>query len=243
MLKLFVRRGAAAYVVLGLVLAFWPRAGGADPAPAEYKPVAPFTAIHASVLSQLKLVQDWLAEKDYPSAADAAVGLVTLVELFAYHGSDAGWRDKIAALRTASSSLGTSARKKDAAGCARLIKECERLLGELKEDTAGEAVREKSFKPFGASQTWMKLMDGSYADAKTSRNVQQVEQLAYTIAEVVNVVSYTRSEARWHDTALEVRELALEAAGKAKAGKLDDARADLKKAYQRCEYCHQGFKR
>jgi hypothetical protein len=52
-----------------------------------------------------------------------------------------------------------------------------------------------------------------------------------------------RTHARWRRTAEEVRNLALSAADKARTEGVDAAKAELKKANQRCEFCHQGFKR
>ena len=89
----------------------------------------------------------------------------------------------------------------------------------------------------------MKLMDGTYADAKSSKRADELTQLAYTLAEVSNLAQHLRRDSAWHQAAVETREAALQVAKQVDGNNLDAARAELKNVRQRCEACHQTFKR
>src|SRR5262249_55226088 len=181
-----------------------------------YAPVAPTPAVHAAVQSSLKTVQDWLDEKDYASAAQAAQGLKGMGRLYVYPGSDPAWRERASALAEAAARLGAAARAKDVAGCARLVQDSERLLGELARSDPGKRAIEKDFKPYGAVKTWMLLLEGSYSDAKVAKETPALGKLAYAVAEEANAAQFLRADARWRQSFREVRAAALDVAEKAK---------------------------
>src|SRR5262249_48345001 len=83
----------------------------AEPAEEGYAPVSPPPAVHAALQSSLKAVQDWLGGKDFASAAQEAQGLTALAHLYAYQGSDPGWRDQTRALADVCSRLTAAAGK------------------------------------------------------------------------------------------------------------------------------------
>jgi hypothetical protein len=234
---------AACILMAALVTATKTASTAADGAGSGYTPVAPAAAIHFSTQAQLNLVRDWLDQKDYPSAAASVAGLAALVDLLGCQGNEPAWQEKIKALRTASEQLGSAARNKDRVECDKQCKECDRLLTELAKEKAGSKASRSASPASAGTRTWMLLLDGTYSDARTTKSAKEMEQHAFTIAEEANLVAQLRKEGNWRDTALEVRQLALTAAEKAKAGDLDQARVQLKAAYQRCEFCHQGFKR
>lgn len=209
-----------------------------------FRPVAPAPAIQAVLEANLKIVQDWLKSKDYGSAAETVHGLQALVQVYSYQTNDPAWRTRIDALRTALAKLAALAKAKDADGSRKAVQECEALLAEMsKNPPRGERATDPAFKPVGALRHWMLLLDGTYADAKSAGNARELEDLAYTLAEGANALRSQRGEARWRQAAQDVREAALVTAGKAHKGQLEPARQSLKTVYQRCEACHESYKR
>ncbi|MBI3466567.1 MAG: hypothetical protein HY000_26435 [Planctomycetes bacterium] len=222
----------------GVLLAF---AGAADE---TYSPVAPAAAIDASLRSNLRLVQDWLNDRDLASAAEAAEGLSVLARAYQYQSASTDWRDRTGRLCEQCSKLVDLAKRKDAAGCAAAVQQCSTLIDELRQNLpVEEKAVAKVFKPPGSTKALMKLMDGTYADAKSSKRADELAQLAYTLAEVANIAQHLRREAAWHQAAVETREAALQVAKQVDGNNLDAARAGLKNVRQRCEACHQTFKR
>jgi hypothetical protein len=214
-------------------------------APSEelYSPVAPASAMDAAVRGGLKVVQDWLDEKDFASAAQAALGLKALCGLYVYQGDDAGWRERGAGLADTAARLATAARDKDPAACARLIRDADRLLGELDKGATGARTIQKDFKPDGSTKTWMLLLEGSYSDAKATKDAHELAQIAYAVAEEANAAQFLRSDARWRQSFRDVRAAALDVADKAKGKELAAAGLGLKIVRQRCDVCHQAYKR
>jgi hypothetical protein len=134
-------------------------------------------------------------------------------------------------------------RKEDRAGAVKAIENFAKQLDEAgKTPPPGPKVVDGNFRPTGSLKTWMLILDAAYGESKRTRTPEEIELLAGAIAEEANAVRFLRTDARWRRTAEEVRDLALSAAGKARTDGVDAARAELKKANQRCEYCHQGFK-
>jgi hypothetical protein len=211
----------------------------ADPVEEGYSPVSPAPAVHGALQSSLKAVQDWLAGKDFSSAAQDAQGLTALAHLYAYQGRDPGWRDATAALADACSRLASAAGKQDAAGCDKLVRECSRLLDDLARRSPGTRAAEGGFKPRGSTKTWMLLLDAAFTDAKWAKDRQELELFARTVAEEANAVQYLRSGARWRQSSRDVRAAALEVAARAKADDLPAAKAALKTVSRNCEVCHE----
>jgi hypothetical protein len=215
----------------------------AAPSEEHYSPVAPVGAVHAAVRGGLKVVQDWLDEKDFASAAQAALGLKALCRLYVYQRDDSGWRERAAALAETAARLAAAARDKDPAACARLVREAEQLLDELGKAPTGTRSTEKDFKPDGSTKTWMLLLEGSYSDAKATKDARHLEQLAYAVAEEANAAQFLRSDGRWRQSFRDVRAAALDVADKAKGKDLVAASSALKIVRQRCDVCHQAYKR
>ncbi|MCI0356289.1 MAG: hypothetical protein L0099_14800 [Acidobacteria bacterium] len=166
----------------------------ADESASGYTPVSPPRALHAALQINLKIVQDWLNEKDYTSAAQTAQGLIVLAQLHGYQSADPDWQKRTKALAEASGRLLAAARKKDTAGCEKNVRECTALLDELaKHPPAGPKMTVKNFAPFGSTKTWMLLMDGAYVDAKSARKAEELEELALALAETLNVSSRSYS--------------------------------------------------
>lgn len=230
--------------VLGTVLLV-PPGGSAPPADgAGFRPVAPAAALQAALEGNFKITRDWLGDKDFVSAADSVQGLVALAELYRYHGTQPGWRERTVRLREAFAQLGSAARAKDAAGCDRAARLVTEVLNDLaKAPPEGAPAAAPDFQPPGNTRVWMMLMDGGYADAKAAESVKELKQLALAVAEEANVAEHLRPEAKWRQFARETRDAALGVARRAQDNDLAAARGELKKVYQRCEACHQGYKR
>jgi hypothetical protein len=212
--------------------------------PEPFSPVAPAAAINAALRSNLKLVQDWLKDRDYASAAETAEGLAVLAQAYQCQSAQSGWRERVAALRESCSILVAQAKARDAAGCTQAVASCAALLAELSQNLPSESnAVEQNFKPVGSTKTLMKLLDGTYADAKASKGADELMQLAYALAEGTNVVRHLRLDDAWREAAREARDAALRVAAKAERDDIAGARAELKSVRNRCEACHQAFKR
>lgn len=209
-----------------------------------YTPVATPRALLTALRNNLKIVEDWLNDKDYASAEQTAQGLIVLAQLQGYQSANKEWQQRTKALAEAGGRLLAATKKKDAAACAKSVQECTDLLDALtKQPATGSKVTVKNFATFGSTKTWMLLMDGAYVDAKSAKKPAELLDLAYTLAETLNVTSHLRNDAMWRTMALDNRKVALSAASKAAANDLDGARRDLKAVYAGCEACHQGYKK
>ena len=89
----------------------------------------------------------------------------------------------------------------------------------------------------------MKLLDGSYTEAKLARSFDDLAAMAYTIAETTNVAQFLKDDSEWRDRASEVREAALKVAKLKRDGDLKVGRQELKNVYDRCQACHKVFRR
>lgn len=211
---------------------------GAGPEDEHYSPVSPPLAIHVALRSSLKTVRNWVEDRDFASTSRDAQGLTALAHLYVYQGDGRAWREKTADLLTVSSRLSAAARNKDTAACTRIVRECDVLLDDLARLSPGGPKVEKEFKLRGGLTTWMLLLDAAYSDAKTSRDCRELEQLALAVAEESNAARHLRADARWRRMFADVRQSALDVAGRAKAGDLVAAKAALKNVYRRCDACH-----
>lgn len=210
----------------------------------EFTPVASAAAIHTALTANQKLLADWLNQQDYASAADSVQGLLVLTQLYSCQSGEPAWRDRTAVLRESLNQVARAAKEKNAEACRKGLRECEAVLAKLaKSPPRGAREAIKDFQPAGPTRSWMLLFDGIYTDARSARNAKELKDLAFTLAEGANALTYQRADARWRQAAREVRESALAAASKAHAGELEPARQALKGVYQRCEACHQGYKR
>jgi cytochrome c556 len=208
-----------------------------------FSPVAPPAAVRAALKTNLKLVNDWLSDRDFASAAETAEGLVVLANVYQCYSDQSAWREKAASLREACEDLVTRAKTKDAAGCDEASRRCATLLAELGEKLpSGDRPSANDFKPPSSTKTLMKLMDGTYADAKRAKSVSELSNMLLTIAEVANVARVMRNEPNWQERATAVRAAALNAAQLKPDADLQAARRELKNVYERCQACHKEYR-
>lgn len=206
----------------------------------SYSPVAPAAAIHAGLQANLKIVRDWLADRDFASAAESAQGLVLLADVYAHQSVEAQWQDRAARLADACRKLAAEAKAERVEAADAAARECARLLDELaRHPPSGDKVVLGDLKPAPATRTLMKLLDGTYSDAKYSKTPADMSNLAYVLAEGANLASHLRSDARWREAAIGMRDAAVRVAETAQKNDLDAARAELKRVYNQCESCHQ----
>lgn len=218
--------------------------GAADSAADGYVPARSAEGVHRALASNLKVAQMWVEDKDFASAAESAAGLRALAHLYSCQSTRPEWRQRAGRLDQACAALLASARAKNAAACLQALNECHQLLDEFARlPTPDRKEADPSFKPQGGTQLWMLLMEGAYTDAKSARTAEQLDALAAALAEEINAVRHLRTEAKWRKMCDEVRDAALQAAATARKSDLDTARKELKLVYQRCEACHQGYKK
>lgn len=217
--------------------------GGQSAVPADYVPAAPPAALNAAVRSNLKLVQHWLSEKDFVSAAEATQGLATVAQLYSYQSTDPDWRKRVGVLQQAIAQLAEAVRRRSLPDCKKAAGMCDRLLDDLAKSPPVEKKPDPAFRPFGTSKVWMTLLEGAYVDAKRAETARELELVSQAIAEEVGVVGRMRANAKWQASAGEVRDAALRVAQLAGNNQLPEARKALKEIYRRCETCHQREKR
>jgi hypothetical protein len=236
---------ATAGLVLALVAVVpGPSDAPARPASAEaYAPVAPAAAVHRGLKTNLDIARGWIEEKDFGSAAATAQALAVLAELHGYQSPAGAWRAYTAALRDACLRLAAAARAKDRPACLKCLQECDQLLADLAKGPPPGEKGGDGLLVFGANRVWMMLLDWAYADARTARSAKELESLAYLLAEEAQAVALQRPAPQWRQAAQGVRDAALAAVKKAQADDLPGARVALKKAYESCTACHEGFRR
>jgi hypothetical protein len=210
-----------------------------------YSPVAPATSLLVGVRLNLKIVGDWLDQNDFASARDTADGVAVLADLCMHQSVEASWRERTDQLRKATRQLVAHTRDKNAAASAETLKQCLDLTDEMRRSPpTGDKAVLKDFRAVIPNRTLMKIMDGTYSDMKGARSTADLADLAYTLAEVSNVLRFLRGDAPWQEQADAMRDAALRVATTAPDADLKTARAELKIVlYSRCEACHQSFKR
>ncbi|MBL8800146.1 MAG: cytochrome c [Planctomycetia bacterium] len=212
--------------------------------PTVYTPVGSLASMHLVLQSQLKAVKDWVAEKDFVSAAQTGRGLNTLAQLYGYQFADEGWRTHCNSLAAASNKLVEAASKKSVPECQQAADDCTRLIDGLaeKQPKAAGKVEHKGFKLPGNLRVWMTLLDGSYVDAKSSATAKELALRTEVIATQANALTFLRSSEKWRKHSLAVRDAALQVSEQARKNDFAEARKALKTIYQRCEACHEDSK-
>lgn len=212
--------------------------------PTVYAPVGSLASMHLALHSQLKAAKDWVAEKDYVSAAQTGRGLGVLAQLYSYQFTDEGWRTHCNSLAAASNKLVEAAGRKAAGDCEKASEECTRLIDDLagKQPKSAAKVEHKGFKLPGNLRAWMTLLDGSYVDAKSAATAKELALRTEVIATQANALTHMRTGAEWRKHALAVRDTALQVSEQARKNEFAEAKKALKGIFQRCEACHESNK-
>lgn len=218
-----------------------------------YQPLGQAASLLTVLQSNLKATGDWLGDKDFLSAAESIQCVTLVARMLSYQIDDPKWRELAKGLEEASEKLLAAARAKNAAGCDLLLKSCKTFASELAsrrqllsaaENSAKRAIPPvKDYVSFGTTKYWMLVMDGTYVDAKTASSTEELEELAWALAEEANAVAHVRSDARWQKLARDMQSAAMDTIEATKSKDLAKARQVLKNVYVRCEACHQGYKR
>jgi hypothetical protein len=206
--------------------------------------VAPVQALLHATRLNLKIVAEWLGDGDFDSAAESAERVKLLLSLCALQSSTESWQRRVGLLRSRCDQLISLASNKDAEACIELSKDLLATLGSLEQELPkADGIAVDDFRPPSSIRNLMKLLDGSYADAKVAKSLDELTALAYTIAEGTNVAQFLRNDPGWRDRAGEVREAAVKVAILKPDTDLKVARQELKNVYERCQACHKAFKR
>jgi hypothetical protein len=202
-------------------------------------PVASPPAMVAGLRSQLKVVQDWIKEKDFASAAQANQGLQTLTELAAAFNDHDDWRKTILVLQLWGRQLAVAIQNKNPQTADAAARQYATFLGKLADVPVKAPPRPvPNFKIPGAGvKVWMLLMDGAYIDAKTASSGKDLDLLVQTIAAEAEAVRLLRTDLKWRQDAQSVIDTALKVAEQARTDHAA-ARKALRGIYERCEACH-----
>jgi hypothetical protein len=131
--------------------------------------------------------------------------------------------------------------KNDMIGSTDAARECLKVLESLDANLPGGDTRTVAkFAPRGTPRMWMKLLDGTYTDAKVAKTLDELTAI-YTIAEATNAARLLRYDPEWRERAGAAREAALEVAALKPDTDLKVARQQLKNVDERCQACHKVF--
>lgn len=209
-----------------------------------YKPVAPARAILFALRLNLKVAGDWIRDDDFDSAVETVERVRLLSELAAFQSIDPAWRRGVTELQTHSANFIEHAKRKGSAESRAALDDCLKTIKQLNElAPAGGDRPAGEFENRAPVRAFMKLLDGSYSDAKIVKSVDELVLMAFTIAETANAVQLLRDESSWRERAGAVRDAALEVAALKPDADLKVARQQLKNVYERCQACHKEFKR
>jgi hypothetical protein len=239
-MRLLPRLGLASPALLiSTFVAAW----SAQPAKDQiYQPVAPVEALARVLGGNLDLVEHWLDDKDLASA-DKTAQSVILLATFLVNQTGGAESSSVAKVLKGCNALGDASRAKNLAAATSALASVRRELAAFrKAPFQDHQAASPSFKPPGSTRGWMLLLDGGYADAKASRDPNEFEAQALTLAEEANVVAYLRTDARWRKMAFDARDRFLAAAQESKKD-LDQARKTLRTAYPNCQSCHDANRR
>jgi len=222
-----------------MVAACWVSAD--DKANGQFAPVAPPQALARALKLQFDQVERWCDENDLVSAAQCSQSALLLATFLSQHATDNAkpHADKLLA---ANSKVGSAARAKNMERTRSELAAANAAIPLLAETLTAANLEWNKFKAPGTSSAWMRLLDTGYTDAKISRNAEDFEALALTLAEEANVLAYVRIEPRWRELSFGVRDAALAAAKECRQD-LDKARKTLRTVYPHCEMCHKAYRR
>jgi hypothetical protein len=214
------------------------------PAAESYSPVAPAHALVSAARLNLKLAGDWLGDGDCESAAETAQRILLLLDLCEVQSREQSWQHRVNQLRSQCDQLVGLAKNNDMAGSLKAVNECFSLLASLEADFPRRDTRNVAeFTPRGSLRNWMKLLDGSYTDAKVAKSLDELSAMAYSIAEATHAARFLRNDPEWRERASDAREAALKVATLKPDTDLKVARQELKNVFERCQACHKVFKR
>ena len=106
-----------------------------------------------------------------------------------------------------------------------------------------EPGKARAFTPRAPVRSFMKLLDGTYTDAKLSKSLDELSSMAYTIAETAHAAQLLREDPEWRERAGQASEAALKVATLKSDTDLKVAQQELKNVYERCQACHKAYRR
>src|SRR5438552_1684748 len=119
--------------VLLIALLAWPVVSGenADPSSEAYSPVVSAEPIRAAARSQLEVVREWLLDKDFASAGEAAQGLGPLAQLLSHQYSSGEGQAAVKEFHESAADLAARTKQKDGAGSGKALASCSQHLDAL----------------------------------------------------------------------------------------------------------------
>jgi hypothetical protein len=216
-----------------------------EPVTAEiYLPVAPVKALLRAVRVNLQVTGEWLDDGDFDSAVETVERIKLLLTFCELQSREQSWRARVTLLRSQCDQLISVAKTKDATACIEMSKNCMIALESLGKNPPPDGHRAEidDLKPSASIRSFMKLLDGSYTDAKLAKSLDELSAMTYAIAEATNIAQFLRSEPEWRERAGDVREAAVKVAKLKADTDLKVARQELKNVYERCQACHKVFR-
>jgi hypothetical protein len=201
-------------------------------------------ALLRAVGLNLRVAGQWLDDGDFDSAAETVERAKLLLIFCEFQSREESWLAQVAMVRSQCDQLIALAKDKDAGACAELAKNCLTALASLEATAPDErSVKVDELNPPDQIRSFMKLLNGSYSDAKLAKSFDELNAMTYVIAETTNVVQFLKSDSDWRERACDVRDAALKVARLKSDTDLKVARQELKNVYERCQACHQAFRR
>lgn len=196
-------------------------------------------ALTHAVGANLDYCQQWLDSNDFKSLDETAAGVQILVQILTTRGEEANWQARCRELAGGVEALRTAARQQKGEAAKREIQSLRETAAALAKTLPGKP-RKMRVRPAGGLRPLMKLLDGTYADAKAACTFDEPDvarQNALVLAELGALVSNVRSDARWRETTATMVQAAREAAADPSAD-AKTVRSRLSGVYQQCEACH-----
>ena len=196
-------------------------------------------ALLSAVETNSQYCRQWLADHDFKSLNRGIVGVKILAEVVASKREDDSWKAVGAKMTAAVGSLEESGKKRNAADVETALKNVDLATAEFKALPPGKIAAAAAVKPRGGFRNLMYLMEGTFADAKTSLAVgdgKSAKKSALVLSELGRIVSNEKTNPQWKQWSDDF----LAATRAAAEAKDDGPRRPLFHAIsQRCDACHE----
>ncbi len=192
-----------------------------------------------SIDTNLEYCRQWNAGHDFKSLTRGTVGVGILAELIAAKQDDDSWKKSAESLSTAVRALDSAAKKRDAAAVTMSLQSVRDAATAFKKLPAGGKAVPLT-KTRATFRNLMYLMEGTFADAKTSLAVsdgENAKKSAIVLSELGQIVSNEKMNPEWQQWSADF----LTATSAAINAETSDT-AKLKPLFHtisaRCDTCH-----
>jgi hypothetical protein len=207
-------------------------------APAKSDPAKTRAALIQTFRSNLDICDQWVGAKDFKSL-DRSVSELPILVAASNRLTTESEAEKVATLKKSVAVLTKAAKDSDQSAAKSAITQVKSDLDALASTKVADEPKSIEKSPGGFGPL-MSLMDGTFADAKTSVAVgdaNEAKTSALALAELSQYLAIDRNDPRWRDQSIDLAAAATEAAA-SDATDEKSLRKVFHDVYQRCEACH-----